>query len=383
MLADHQKQVENWVVLVVDDDPSVIEATRFVLEDFSFQGRALTILEAHSAREAIEVIRSRDDIATALVDIIMEDESAGLKLIDNIRRLEGGQRIRLIVRTGQPGIFPEESIFLQYDIHLYLEKSNLSDERLMYGIISALRSYVDIVKIAKQEAILIQQSKMMALGEMLGAITHQWKQPLSAISVAMQVMLDEFKKKNLKLEVFERRVGLMQERIKFLAETMNEFRIFFKPNKTKTFFFLQREVENIIQIMKPHLDAAGIEVVVEIDDEMQLQGYPNEIKQVVLNLLNNSRDAVLSQKIKNGKIVISASLQGEETVMTFVDNGGGIPDVMLDALFEKFASSKGEEGTGLGLHLCKTIIEEHHGGSIKAVPREGGAEFRITLKSAR
>lgn len=383
MMGERLKQAENWVVLIVDDDSSVIEMTRFVLEDLNFHELPLEILAAQSAREALNIVRSRDDIAVALIDIIMENDQAGLKLIENIRSLENGQRPRLIVRTGQPGKYPEESIFLGYDIHLYLEKANLSDERLTYGILSALRSYVDIIKIAEQEAILIQQAKMTALGEMLGAITHQWKQPLSAISVTVQVILEEFKKNRLKLETFERRVDQVQERIRFLAETMNEFRIFFKPNKQKSYFNLRQEIENIVQIMKPHLDAAQIEVYLEIPDNMQLKGYPNEIKQVALNLLNNSRDAINFQEIKNGRVIISALSQNGKSIISFVDNGGGIPDDMLGSLFDKFASSKGDEGTGLGLHLCRTIIEEHHDGVIEAISHEGGAEFRITLDQAK
>lgn len=406
-----------WTLLVVDDDPGVIDATEFALEEFEFLDRNLNILTASSKQEAMEIFEKRDDIAVALIDIIMENDQAGLELIEHIRTTRQNPLSRLVVRTGQPGRFPEESVFTTYDIHLYLDKADLDASQLTYAITSALRSYIDLRKLdyyashletlveqrtqelanlnrdlekrveeettkrIEQERIVIQQAKMAAAGEMLGAITHQWKQPLSAISLATQLVFEDFKTGELEFATMERRMKLVQDRIQFLSDTMNEFRIFFKPNKEKCYFRPKIEIEKIVGIMCPHLDAARITVDVDMPDSLELLGFPNEFKQVALNLLNNARDAIMGNKTPNGRVIIRGFEQEGKTTISFLDNGGGIPEHVMQRLFEKFVTSKGEEGTGIGLHLCQTIIEEHHGGRIKAVNHDNGVEFLIELDS--
>jgi len=134
-----------WVVVVVDDDPLVHEVTRAVLADFRFEGRALEFLSANSAREAREFFVSRTDIALALVDVVMETETAGLDLVRFVREEAGRTLPRLILRTGQPGLAPEDQIINRYDLHDYWEKTELSARKLITVVHSALRSYRDLL----------------------------------------------------------------------------------------------------------------------------------------------------------------------------------------------------------------------------------------------
>ena len=134
-----------WVVVVVDDDPLVHEVTRVVLADFHFEGRALEFLSASSAREAREFFLRRTDIAVALVDVVMESETAGLDLVRFVREEAGRHLTRLVLRTGQPGLAPEDQIIHRYDLHDYWEKTELSARKLVTVVHSALRAYRDLL----------------------------------------------------------------------------------------------------------------------------------------------------------------------------------------------------------------------------------------------
>ncbi|MEN9353728.1 MAG: hypothetical protein RL318_1053 [Fibrobacterota bacterium] len=134
-----------WVIVVVDDDPLVQEVTKAVLADFRFEGRELEFLVAHSAREAREFFVQRTDIALALVDVVMETETAGLDLVRFVREEAGRTLPRLILRTGQPGLAPEDQIINRYDLHDYWEKTELSARKLITVVHSALRSYRDLL----------------------------------------------------------------------------------------------------------------------------------------------------------------------------------------------------------------------------------------------
>ncbi|MCP5163109.1 MAG: DUF3369 domain-containing protein [Hahellaceae bacterium] len=136
---------QHWKVLVIDDEPEVHSVTRMVLADFVFAGRPVELLSAHSAAEAEAILREHDDIALALVDVVMESDHAGLQLIKCIREDIGNQNIRLVLRTGQPGQAPEEKVIVDYDINDYKDKTELTAIKLKTLMYSSLRSYRDIV----------------------------------------------------------------------------------------------------------------------------------------------------------------------------------------------------------------------------------------------
>jgi len=145
-------ETESWKVLLVDDEPDVHNSTNFVLRDATFQGRPITLVSAKSSIEAREILGSRDDIALALVDVVMETDTAGLDLIRWIRGEHGNKAIRLVIRTGQPGQAPEHSVIVDYDINDYKEKTELTSQKLLTLIYASLRAYRDIVTIEKSRA---------------------------------------------------------------------------------------------------------------------------------------------------------------------------------------------------------------------------------------
>jgi response regulator RpfG family c-di-GMP phosphodiesterase len=136
-----------WKVLLVDDEPEVHEVTRLVLGNFRFEDRPLDILSAMTAEEAKEHLAENGDIAVILLDVVMESDQAGLKLVDYIRNEMGNKNVRIVLRTGQPGQAPEHEVIIKYDINDYKEKTELTSQKLATTLFASLRSYRDIMTI--------------------------------------------------------------------------------------------------------------------------------------------------------------------------------------------------------------------------------------------
>ncbi|WP_028455625.1 response regulator [Chitinilyticum litopenaei] len=147
-------QLEPWNVLVVDDEPDIHHVTRLALTNISFLGRPLNILSCYSGREAIAILKERHDIALMLLDVVMETEDAGLKVARIIREELHNHCIRIILRTGQPGVAPERHVIESYDINDYKAKTELTRDKLYTAVLGTLRSYNDIMTIEHQRRIL-------------------------------------------------------------------------------------------------------------------------------------------------------------------------------------------------------------------------------------
>lgn len=230
-----------------------------------------------------------------------------------------------------------------------------------------------------QEKILIQNSKMAEMGNMLGAIIHQWNQPITVVGMIADLLEVEAENEVAKKDDVIGYAKTIRERINFLSATIQDFRNFFKPDKETKIFSPKELVENVVNIIAHQILKYKAIVNINGDHNKIASGYPNEIKHVVLNLINNSLEACGQNKTEKPIINIEIQKQDNEAVITISDNGGGIPEAIMAKLFEPYNTSKGEAGTGIGLTLAKTIIEEHHKGSITARNTEIGAEFRIEL----
>lgn len=224
-----------------------------------------------------------------------------------------------------------------------------------------------------QQMIMIQQSKMADMGEMIGAITHQWKQPLNILALLLSNLEDD----RGDYEAFEKQA---RDQIAFMSQTINDFRNFFRPTKKKIYFSPYENIEKIRRMFGMHFKKEGITIDTEKLAHINVLGYPNEFTQVILNLFNNMRDVFIERKTQNRKIICSSSTNNRTLEIRIKDNGGGIPDALLpEKLFEAYTSTKGDRGTGLGLKIAKTIIEEHMQGKLWAHNLKQGAEFVLEL----
>ncbi|NWF66556.1 MAG: GAF domain-containing sensor histidine kinase [Campylobacterales bacterium] len=240
----------------------------------------------------------------------------------------------------------------------------------------------EISKRVSHERIMIQNSKMAEMGNMMEAIIHQWKQPISATSFVCDVSISFINDNSLTLDSAKKNFQTIYKNITSLTDIINDFRNFFKPDKEKKEFFVVELLEKVAKAMSHHLMSNSADLEIHGDKNLMTVGYPNEIMHVAINIINNALDAISSNKnlnIERACILINVERYDSYIVISISDNGGGIPDEIMKNMFQAYNTSKGEKGTGIGLVLAKTIIEEHHNGLIEAFNINGGAEFKITL----
>ncbi|MGE4295261.1 MAG: PAS domain S-box protein [Campylobacterales bacterium] len=233
-----------------------------------------------------------------------------------------------------------------------------------------------------QEQLLIQQSKMAAMGEMIGAIAHQWRQPLNAVGLRVQGIKLDYEYNELTQERLDTAVRGVMEILMHMSATIDDFRNFFKPDKAPQSFDLVAAVKSAAALLEAQMTHNGIRIEFEVEGNPPplRHGYPNEFKQAVLNLLSNAKDAIVENRAKGGRIRIRFENRGERVRVSIADNGGGIPETVKEKIFEPYFTTKEPgKGTGIGLYMSKMIIERSLSGRLEANNIDGGAEFVITV----
>ncbi|MBF0607782.1 MAG: PAS domain-containing sensor histidine kinase [Candidatus Magnetobacterium sp. LHC-1] len=236
----------------------------------------------------------------------------------------------------------------------------------------------------EQQQMLVQQSKMAAMGEMIGAIAHQWRQPLNGLGVMIQDVIDAYEYGELNKEYLDNFTSDALKQISFMSNTIDDFRNFFRPSKEKAEFSVVRTIRKVIDIVRAMLYTNNINLRLTGEEDITVTGYRNEFMQVMLNLINNARDAILQSRehkdTQDGLISIDVSRDSAVVRIEIKDNGGGIPDDIRNKLFEPYFTTKGEgHGTGIGLHLSRVIIERNMGGRLYADNDAEGAVFTIEV----
>lgn len=236
-------------------------------------------------------------------------------------------------------------------------------------------------RIIEKEKLLMHQSKLAAMGEMIGMIAHQWRQPIASIAMdANNMMLDMAVDTldNAGAEVYAKDI---LDQTEHLSKTIDDFRNFFKPDKLLISVKLHEIMEETLKIVKDSLENNGIAFISSYASEAEVNVYPRELMQVFVNIINNARDALTMHPVKNA--LIEVNLYDDECYVNaeICDNGVGIDDAIFSKLFDPYFSSKDDKtGTGLGLYMSKMILEEHLHGTIEASNRKGGgACFRVRL----
>lgn len=236
---------------------------------------------------------------------------------------------------------------------------------------------VEVAKNREKDMLMIQQSRMAAMGEMIGNIAHQWRQPLSALAILLGVIKEAHELGELNDEYLEQAIANGQRLIKKMSTTINDFRDFFRPDKEKTTFSALAQINEAISIVEASFKNNNISLKLIAAYDLNLQGFPNEYSQVLLNLLSNAKDAIQTRNIAEGKIVIRLERESNFGRVSVTDNGGGIPTAILDKIFDPYFSTKTRGGTGIGLYMSKMIIERNMNGRLSARNTNGGAEFVI------
>ena len=242
----------------------------------------------------------------------------------------------------------------------------------------------EVYKNRQKDKILIQQSKLAAMGEMLGNIAHQWRQPLNNVSLILQFLFDGYKSNNISQEMLEKYMEKVNKHIAFLSDTIDDFKDFYKPSKTKTKFVVKDAIESLLFMIKNQFENENIVINLNCVEE-EIYSYENELKQVLLNILNNAKDALVLKKQSvdfEAFINLDVSKTKDGIKISIFNNADTIPTDIIDRIFEPYFTTKFEnQGTGIGLYMTKSIIESNMNGKIEVQNLNDGVCFTIFLKN--
>ena len=241
----------------------------------------------------------------------------------------------------------------------------------------------EVVKQREKENLLIQQSKMAAMGEMIGNIAHQWRQPISAVSAIIMNIKWTAIEQGINRGFLDERMKEANEQLSYMSQTIEDFITFFKPNKDKESFTLNDEVRKAYHILKASLENGNINVQIYSRSIISIFGYVSEFSQVVLNIISNAKDVLIERGVKEPKIKIYLHQDKENTYCEISDNAGGIKNEIKEKIFEPYFTTKERNGTGIGLYISKEIIHKHMNGTLKVENIKEGANFIIAIPNEK
>lgn len=379
----------HWNLLVVDDDIAVHEVTQLVLKNVTILDRKIVIHVADSAKQAKELMLGNTTFAFALIDVVMETDTAGLSLVKWIREIRKDSNIRLVLRTGQPGEAPEQEIISRYDIHDYKEKSELTAKKLFTLCYSCLRTYSDIIKAKEMQEMLRNNDRMDAIGQLASGIVHDFNNILGIILGNVELLLQ---------------APFQNEKQKKKINTINNAALMGKNIVNKLHSFTTNKLErkervnlnDLITQMDAVIDlstARNFQLDYQLCNNVWLTYIvASDFESALFNLVINANDAILD----NGKITIQTSncvlddrfcqlnigaTAGEYILLSVSDNGEGIPEEVRQDIFKPFFTTK-TFGTGLGLALVFGFVNRSLGFITLDSELGTGTTFNIYLPKA-
>ncbi len=386
-------------ILLIDDNPKNLQVAMNILNTKGYD-----LVYAQDGEKGIE-LATTNDIDLILLDVLMPGMN-GYEACKKLKSLSQTKDIPIIFLTIKD---EEKDIVKGFDyggvdyvtkpfyasvllkrVKTHLELSHSTKE--LQKLNKNLNKEVDIQirKIRQKDQILSRQSKMASMGEMIANIAHQWRQPLGAISSAIISMKIKYELEKFDLESKDGRSECLEftnkklndisEYIQILSTTIDDFRNFFKHQKDKENFDLNDIVNKSIKLLESNFQGNNIKIINKVQ-HYKMSGFGNELAQVIINILNNSRDALLSDDDNTDKFIkISSKAENGFVEVNICDSGGGIKDDIIDKIFEPYFTTKhSSSGTGIGLYMSEEIITKHMNGIISVENKDLGASFTIRI----
>ncbi|MCA6062591.1 response regulator [Thalassolituus marinus] len=379
---------ERIVLLVVDDDPAVLEVTRLILGRYQYQGRPVEILEALSAAEARTILQQRDDIAVLLLDVVMESDDAGLRLVEYIRTDLNNFRLRILLRTGQPGYAPERQVVQDYDINDYLMKADASQSRMIIAVTTAVRGYFDILR-AEAMALKAQVSQQasMAKTQFLAHMSHEIRTPLNGVVGLVALLSDTSLSDEQKALIQDLRhasdalMGVVNDVLDVSKIEAGKLELYSES------FRISNLIERVAAVFMAPLKARHIQFDVDAAEvpDLWMRGDGQRIQQILINYLSNAQKFTPD----GGRIVFRVQCRQQDSgswslFAEVEDSGIGIRPGRLASIFEAYEQESAETsarygGTGLGLSLSRSLAELM-GGKVGADSQQGrGSRFWLMV----
>lgn len=373
---EHPDSASAWKVLVVDDEPEVHRITHLTLDDFRYQDQPLAFIEAYSAADAINCIAEHPDIAVVLLDVVMETDDAGFKVVEYIRNTLANHNIRVILRTGQPGQAPARQAVRKYEINDYHSKAELTAERMHIAVYTALAMFNHLQTIQRREQQL--QMAYAEIEQLVYIASHDLREPLLSVTTLSQRLL-EMKRDQIDAEgqLCLEYIGTAVRRMSALVHDLLDYSKLGQPQPSEV-VSLHDLVDELRQDMATAIANSHAEIVCPALPTTV--GDRQKIKLLLQNLISNAIKYRRSETPP--RIEIKAQRDGPEVVYAVSDNGIGIPDVHFRKIFDVFfrLHHRDEfEGTGIGLAHCNKVVVMH-GGRIWVESELGsGSTFYFTL----
>ncbi len=319
------------------------------------------------------VIHSNDEFSQMAQSINQNFENVELNIKKNEELIKNATKVLQSIRSGNLGMRLTTSTNSKALNELKIMINNMI-ENLEHKI------QKEIDKRLEQEQILIQQSKLASMGEMIGNIAHQWRQPLSEISAIHMNMLATYEFNEFTKEYLNNKIEEADILTSYMSQTISDFQNFFRPEEQKKLFNVKEACNKACFIVKSALKYHNIKLTFNVIDDEIVNGYQNEYSQVILNILSNAKDILLEREIKNPKIEIEIKSGDEYNIVKIEDNAGGVEDSIIDKIFEPyFTTHHKKQGTGIGLYMSKNIIEREMNGFINVKNTKIGACFTVKV----
>ena len=270
---------------------------------------------------------------------------------------------------------------LEYKKNLELKVKDKTKElhELNSSLEQRVKDEIELSQIKDKQ--LLESSKMAQMGEMIGNIAHQWRQPLSAISTTISgIQLQKSAGLEIDPSTLDKVFENIMKKTEYLSSTIEDFRNFIKDDKSQSDIDVKDLINSTLFITEDTIKHLDITLTTNLEEDCIINGIQGEVSQVILNLINNARDILNKNKNKEKVINISSYKKDNKIIIEVSDNGGGIPKKILPKIFDLYFTTKHQsQGTGIGLYMSKMIIENQHNGKLIALNKNGGALFEITL----
>jgi len=238
----------------------------------------------------------------------------------------------------------------------------------------------ELEKNRDKDRIMMHQGRLAAMGEMIGNIAHQWRQPLNNIGLIVQAIQVDYEDDVLDAASLQHQIDICMNSVQYMSRTIDDFRSFFRPDKEKLPFAVGDALTRVLSLVRANFENSGIALMAKDGEAGIVLGYANEYSQALLNIVVNAKDALMERRTEKPAIELRSFSVGGKSIVTVHDNAGGIDDALIDKIFDPYFTTKEKtQGTGIGLYMAKMIIEKNMGGSLTVRNVDKGAEFRIEI----